>query len=323
LIPTLNEENFIEDCIYSLINGNYPNKLIELIVIDGGSTDQTLDRIAKLDKGQCSIKCIHNDKKIVPSAINMGGASASNDVILLAGAHAIYHEDYILYSVETLISEQCASVGGVITPIAKTPKGKAIALATSSKFGIGNAKYRYAKDKQSVDTVFAGCFLKSSIDEIGGFNEKWVRNQDYEFNFRLRAQVGKIILDPRIKCQYYCRETITSLSNQYRDYGYWRFYTSLRHPSSFTIRQAIPNLLLLGLFISLVITLCGSWLGIVLPLIYLCANIAASIQLCFERNDYQHLMLFVIIFTTLHLSWALGFFKGALTWLKTKLLNTC
>ena len=312
LIPTFNEENFIKECLFSLVNGNYPTNLLEIIVIDGGSNDNTVEYIKTLSKSHTFIKCLHNPKKIVPSSMNIGLKKAKNDIVIRADAHALYDENYLVQSVLTLLEENCASVGGVITPIAKTVTGKAIAVATTSKFGIGNAKYRYAKKRQSVDTVFAGCWKKQNVEKIGGFNENWVRNQDYELNCRLRAEIGKIILNPNIKCQYYCRETIPSLFKQYFSYGFWRFYTFRQHPSSFTVRQAAPLLLLLGLIVSTLLCLYSVKLGLVIPATYVCANIIASLQLSLKNKNLKLLGLLPIIFMTLHLSWALGFTKSAI-----------
>ena len=320
IIPCLNEGDFIESCINSLIQGNYPSELLEIIIVDGGSTDNTIKIVNSINKNGASIKILNNPKQIVPTALNIGVASSTYDIILLAGAHAIYDANYISQSVKTLLNEKCSSVGGVITPTARTFTGKAIAIGTSSKFGIGNAKYRYAKEKQESDTVFAGCMRKESINRIGGFNEAWVKNQDYEFNHRLRDKVGPIILDPQVKCQYFCRENISSLAKQYFSYGYWRFNTLKQHPNSFTVRQAAPLALFSALTISLVLLILNSNLGLIFPLFYLVSTIIASIWISISNNVLKYIVILPIIFITLHLSWAMGFVTNAFNTLKNKII---
>jgi len=174
-----------------------------------------------------------------------------------------------------------------------------------------NAKYRYSTSRQSVDTVFGGCWKKENVKEVGGFNELWVRNQDYEFNCRLRKIIGKIILEPKAICHYYCRETIAQLASQYYQYGFWRYKTYLEHSSSFGIRQAMPVALLIGLVASALLTIFGSALGLLLPLVYASTSLAVSSVLSVRHKRINYLVLLPLVFATLHLAWAFGFIKNA------------
>lgn len=313
LIPTYNEEGFIKDCVESLVCNSYPIDKIETLIIDGGSTDNTVQIITSLQSLYPQIKLLSNPKKTVPSAMNIGAQQASHPILIWCGSHAKYGRDYLKNSVEILLTEsECASIGGVITPIATTFVGQAIASATCHKFGIGNALYRYATKRSIVDTVFGGCFYKSSVDAVGGFNEEWVRNQDYEFNYRLRTQVGNIILDPSIMCEYYCRESIPKLAHQYFQYGYWRFRTLQMHPHSLTLRQTAPLLLILGLLGSLILLLSGNSFGFLIPASYLTINLIASISIILKEKKAHFISVLPVIFATLHLSWGAGFIISAI-----------
>lgn len=313
IVPTFNEENFIDDCIKSLLNGSYPKELIEILIIDGGSTDSTHEVIATLtNASDANIQLLHNPKKITPAAVNIGITNAQHNIVIWVGAHAIYDNDYLVSLVKTLIEKDYASVGGLLSPVGKTKTGEAIAVATTHKFGIGNAKYRYATTRQSVDTVFGGCWKKENITKIGGFNERWVRNQDYEFNCRLREHIGEIILEPKAKCYYFCRETITQLAKQYYQYGFWRHQTYLKHPNSFGLRQAMPVLLLLGLVCSAILAILDNKLSLLLPLVYLLSSLIVSLILSLKHKHFSYLILLPLIFATLHLVWAFGFIKGAI-----------
>lgn len=322
IIPTLNESGFIVNCVESLLLGEYPSEKIEVLIIDGGSNDGTIDQVNTLCSKHSNIRLIENPKKIVPAAMNIGVAAASNDILMWCGAHAIYDKTYIKNSVRTLLEESnAASVGGVITPIANTRTGKAIAIATSHKFGIGNAQYRIANKRQTVDTVFGGCFYKSSVLKIGGFNENWIRNQDYEFNHRLRSLVGPIVLDPNIRCQYFCRESISALWKQYYHYGFWRLNTLIKHPSSFRLRQAAPVLLCFGLGLSLILIVKGSIIGLIIPIAYTGIGILISCHMSLKKKQASLLIYLPIIFATLHLSWGLGFIKNSFNTIYLRLLK--
>ncbi len=303
--------------------GSYPIEKIEVLIIDGGSTDRTKKEVIELKLEGLDIKLLDNPKKITPAAMNIGVANASHELLMWCGAHAIYDLEYVRQSIQTLLdTPDASSVGGVIRPIAKTTMGNAIALATSSKFGIGNAKYRYATKRQEVDTVFGGCFRKADVLAIGGFNEHWVRNQDYEFNFRLRTQIGPIVLEPAIQCQYYCRESLGALAKQYHSYGYWRYNTLRSHPSSFTYRQAAPVLLCAGLAISSIGIALGYPLFWLLPAIYIAVSSAVATKAALKENKAVLAILLPAVFATLHLSWGTGFIKNVLSSTYKKLTFT-
>ncbi|NNC99273.1 MAG: glycosyltransferase [Gammaproteobacteria bacterium] len=312
IIPTFNEESFIVECINSLVDGNYPLERMELLVVDGHSNDQTQKKVLDLAAEHGIIKLLQNPKRIVPAAVNVAIAAATHDILVWVGAHAIYDADYLVNSVKVLVEEDCASAGGIITPVGKSIVGKAIAAATASAFGVGKPKYRHADKRQAVDTVFGGCWRKENIVKIGGFNEQWVRNQDYELNCRLRELVGEIILDPGIRCQYYCRESIPALARQYYDYGYWRFRTFLKHPESFTTRQAAPLLLFAGILISPALSYFNPVLASLVPLTYGLALISVGAMLSVKHRQPLYAFLLPVIFATLHLCWAVGFIKSGL-----------
>ena len=312
VIPTFNEEGFIDQCLQSLLSGSYPAELLEILVVDGGSEDKTRDQILEIAKQHPSIRILENKKKIVPAAVNLGVAQAQHDIILWLGAHAKYDHDYITNSVRCLTSNHCVGVGGVISPLGITDTGKAIARATMSRFGIGNAKYRLAKSKQVVETLFGGCWYKDTFLEVGGFDESWVRNQDFEFNYRLRKQ-GDLILDPSIKCQYFCRNSLSGLTRQYFQYGFWRIQTMLRYPNSIMLRQLAPIGLVVVLFFSVILLLFKSSTGLLVPVAYSLGILAASILASSREGGAKQFFLLLIIFPILHLAWGVGAIWGLIT----------
>lgn len=314
IIPTLDEERFIVNCIDSLISGDYPSSKIEILIIDGGSKDNTKTVVEQAKVGDAKLRVIDNPKKIVPAALNIGIREAKHEIIMWAGAHAKYNRDYVSAIVETLMTEKCASAGGLLLPTADTFLGKSIAIATSSRFGIGNAKYRFAQILQEVDTVFGGCWRKADIQKIGGFNESWVRNQDFELNLRLRNDVGPIVLNPEAKCFYYCRESAWSLAKQYFGYGYWRCRTVLRYRSSFTTRLAAPLFLLGGLGISGVLLIYKHPVGYILPIVYGISLLVVSAYQAVKHRSLLHFPTLPIMFATIHLSWAAGFYWSLFKW---------
>ena len=86
--------------------------------------------------------------------------------------------------------------------------GKSISYVLSSKFGVGNSKFRTNSKSGYVDTVPFGTFKKEIFDKIGYFDERLERNQDSEFNNRIVRKEGKIYLFNDISIIYHPRERI-------------------------------------------------------------------------------------------------------------------
>ncbi len=309
LIPTLNEENYIQECIESLINGISTLETYEIFVIDGGSTDKTLEITRDLQMKDSRIKILENRNKIVASAVNLGVKHAKYEYIIWCGAHAIYENGYIEKSLEVHQQVECSSSGGVIEPISKTFLGSLIAICTKSKFSGGGADYRHADERTEASSVFGGCFKKEVFLAVGGFNTQWVRNQDLEFNSRLRKQVGPIIVDPAIRCKYYCRDSLNGLSKQYFQYGYWRYITSRLHPMSFKLRLLAPPILVASSFALILMSIGYSTIYLLPILAYLVMCLMAAVIEAKRNNDLSptSVVIMTIIFANIHYSWGLGF----------------
>ena len=160
-----------------------------------------------------------------------------------------------------------------------------------------------------VDTVMGGCWRRRDVEAVGGFNEKWTRNQDSEFNFRLREKIGGILLVPWVKCRIYVRESLYGLIKQYYQYGFWRSKTVLTHPRSLKIRQILPVLFVIGLIFSIIIDLKLFYL---LVFVYFIANIMAVFA-SKEKIDWRSRLSMLCVFPSMHLSWGIGFIRGLIS----------
>jgi len=190
--------------------------------------------------------------------------------------------------------------------------GQATALSTSSPFGVGGARFHYSEREEWVDTVYMGAWPREVFDSVGFFDEEFVRNQDDEFNYRLIAQGGEILLSPRIKSRYYNRSTHRALWRQYFQYGYWKVRVMQKHPRQMRLRQFIPPLFVSALLICLLTTpffTPSKWMFSLVAGSYVIANVGASIFTAGKRN-WRLLPLLSITFVILHVSYGLGFLLG-------------
>ncbi len=220
LIPVLNEEQHIGICLDSILYDGDINYNVEIIILDGGSTDKTLEIINSYINKSRNIKILNNEKKFIPDALNLGILNSNSEYIIRLDAHTVYSADYINKCIETIKNSPAdvVNVGGIIKTVSTQNNivGNAIADVLSSKFGVGNSIFRVSVPNKNVyvDTVPFGCFKKSIFDEIGLFNVKQHRNEDLEFNYRIVKNSKKIILNPEIVSMYYVRDDFKKLIKQ-------------------------------------------------------------------------------------------------------------
>ena len=320
IVPCYNEEKNIGLLLEALNQQIYPHELIEIIIVDGLSTDQTL-RIISDEKEKyinLSIKVITNPQKNIPSALNIGIRNSLGEIIVRMDAHSIPDPNYINFCVEDLNNKKGSNVGGrwIIVPGSESKMGKCISLAASHPFGVGDAKYRYSSEPGYVDTVPFGSFYRDLIDEIGYFNEDLLANEDYEFNVRIRKSGKKIYFDPRIKTQYIARDTIRSLSKQYWRYGFWKFRMLRKYPDTLRWRQAIPPIFVTGIILLILISIFKPMVWILLSIItllYILILCIGTLSVIDIKTESYCLFGIPIAIIVMHFSWGLGFIYSLTT----------
>ncbi|MCY6483575.1 glycosyltransferase family 2 protein [Clostridium aestuarii] len=311
VIPCRNEEKYIGECLEAFMKQTYPKELFEVLVCDGFSDDKTRDIVKKYGKKYNNIKLIDNKGLSAPKGMNAGIKYSKADIIIIFGAHAYPDKDFIKNNVEVLQNNEIGCAGGPIKTISENDVGRAIALAMSSPFGVGNALFRYAKKEMYVDTVAFGAYKRSVFGSIGYFDEELVRNQDDELNYRVCKEGYKILLSPKIKSTYYSRGSLKKLWKQYYQYGFWKVRVMQKHGKTASIRHLVPmsfvitNTLgiILGIFFKPILIL---WL--IEIIMYLALDTMASIKLV--KNKFKLIRYIPFIFPILHISYGLGFING-------------
>lgn len=321
IMPIFNEAASIPQSLGAVLNQNYPPELLEILVVDGGSTDDTPAIVQAMSQNCHRVRMLPNPRRITPSSLNVGILAATGDIIVRVDGHTVIAPDYVSQCVTSLVQGKADNVGGLMRPIGTTYVGQAIALAISSPFGVGDSKFHYSQQEQYVDTVYLGAYWRKIFDQIGLFDETLAINQDYELNYRLRQAGGKILLNPAVRSIYTPRSSLRSLWRQYFRYGQGKVRTLHKHPESLRWRQAVPP----GLVGTLLSTLVGglfwkpfrSLFGL-LAGCYLLANLVAS-TIGARRAGWRYWPVLPFIFATIHFAWGLGFWFGlALALLKPK-----
>ena len=253
ILPVRNEESSIARALGCLLAQDYPPDRMEIIVADGMSTDGTRQIVARAAAKDARICLIDNPRHIMAAGFNAGLSLSRGDVIVMMGGHSVLAPDYLKLCCSVLEHGIADCVGGPIRTVCQTAGAEAIALAMSSRFGVGGVAFRVGSpEPKYVDTVAFGAYTRRIVQQAGPLDEELVRDQDDEFNYRIRGLGGKILLVPQIRSWYTSRSSIRSLWRQYFQYGYWKVRVMQKHPRQMQWRHFVPAALVSALFFFLV-----------------------------------------------------------------------
>jgi len=315
IIPCLNEEKHIAHCLDSILLSDYYRSKIEILVVDGMSSDKTREIVVSYSKKYAYIKLLLNPDKIVPKAMNLAIKEAKGEYIIRLDAHASYPENYFSKLIEWHQKLNADNVGCVIVTEVKnlTKKSASIKEILSHKFGVGNSDFRTGiTEVKEVDTVPFGCYKKEVFEKYGLYDERLIRNQDIELNKRIINGGGKIYLIPDLKCTYYARENFTDLAKNNFANGKWNILTAYytKTLNSLSLRHFIPLLFLLSLLVPLFFSIFIPKFAYV-TLFSLSSYLALVIIMSFKLRDKKNSFFYLIMsFLTLHLSYGLGSLMG-------------
>jgi len=314
IMPIRNEAAFIGRSLGAVLAQDYPHDRMEVLVADGMSTDDTRTIVQQLAARHpdIQVRLIDNPGKIVPTGFNAALAQARGDVIVRVDGHTIIAPDYVRECMAVLERSGADNVGGRMVAVGTTALGQAVALATSSRFGVGGARFHYSDREEWVDTVYMGAWPRRVFEQLGGFDPELVRNQDDEFNYRLRAQGGRILLSPRIRSQYHNRTSLRSLWRQYYQYGFYKVRVLQKHPRQMRLRQFVPPAFVASILGGALLSPLNKRLRALWALVitaYAVANLMASWRIA-RKAGRAHLRRLPLVFSILHFSYGLGFLHG-------------
>ena len=317
IIPCRNEAQFIAKCLDCVLEQDYPRARMEILVAEGGSADGTRKILESYTKSFPLVRWFDNPGKTSPCGLNILIRQARGEIIIRLDAHARYPQNYISKCVGYLIETGADNVGGVCVtlPGADTLTARAISLALSCRFGMGDALFRTGVNvPTSVDTVPFGCFRRGVFDKVGLFDEDLVRSQDCELNHRIIKNGGKIVLIPEIISYYYARENFQKLATSYAQYGYFKAFTAVKLGGVFTVRQFIPGIFVGSLWVLLTLSCVYPfffWIFLCDLAAYALADILFSARSALKNGVRMFPLLFVAFFL-IHVSYGYNYLRGVL-----------
>jgi succinoglycan biosynthesis protein ExoA len=302
VMPIRNEAEHLAAAVAAVRSQDYPGRVRVFLGV-GPSEDGTESVAAELAASGDDLVVVDNPSGRTPSALNAAIRAGAAPVIVRVDGHSELSEGYIRRAVETMRRTGAANVGGLQVPVPTTPFEEAVAAATTSWLGTGGASYRVGGDEGPVDTVYLGVFDRSAIEAVGLFDERLIRNQDYELNIRLREASGTVWFDPQLSVGYRPRGSWRALARQYYEYGYWKAVVIRMHPDSARLRQIAPPVAVLGIVAGVAMSRRHP------PLAVIPAGYAAVVVTTAVRTSHR---LVALVAPVLHGCWTFGLVVGAL-----------
>lgn len=317
LIPCRNERDYIEKCLDSVLAMTRPSGVeIEILVLDGLSTDGTPDIVKHIAAREPLVGFHTNPGRVQSAAMNVGLVCAKGDWIMRLDAHSFYPNDYLGECLSTAIRTGADNVGGlfITQPGADSYEGQLVQALTTHKFGVGDSGFRTDINEGPVDTVPYGFYRRSVFSKFGGFDERLVRAQDYEFNRRIRKMGGVIYLNPKIRVYYFNQKTLYRFLRKQvvleAPYNAYLWYVA---PYAFTPRHAITGLFSSGVICGAVLSYYSQLLLTVYVAVlasYGLLSVVASMQQAMRYRRPVHIIALPLCFFAFHFFHGLGILSG-------------
>jgi glycosyltransferase involved in cell wall biosynthesis len=314
LIPARQEEAHIRQTLAAVLDQEVDTSY-EVLVIDGRSPDRTREIVGEIAAEDDRVRLLDNPGRIVPTAMNVGIREARGEFVVRVDGHCRIPRDYLREVLAAFRETGSECVGGAMVAEGEGFWGETIGLATSTSFGMGGQRFHARGEAREMDTVYLGAYVRQVLHDIGMYDERFVRNQDDELNYRLRAGGGKVSFTPRIWAAYTNRATLRKLFSQYAQYGFWKVRLYRKHPRQLNPRHLVPAAFVTAIAASLV---AGAWLGGLgwlmpagLLALYFAAATVSSVA---EGIPLARLPVVLLAYLTVHLGYGAGFLAGLAAW---------
>jgi succinoglycan biosynthesis protein ExoA len=304
VVPVLNEERHLAEAVERILGQDYPGEL-EIVLALGPSKDRTDGVAAELAARDRRVRTVRNPSGRTPSGLNAAIRASSSPVVVRVDGHGLLNPGYIRTAVRLLMQTGAANVGGVMAAEGVTHFTKAVAAAMTSVFGVGGARFHTGGEAGESDTVYLGVFRRDVLERLGGYDESFLRAQDWELNHRIRSSGGVVWFSPELSVTYRPRSSLLALGKQYFHYGRWRRVVMRQHPGTANARYLAPPATVVACVVGVVAAPLSAW-TLVIPAGYGAGIVGASV-LIGRGLPLRAKLVLPAVLGTMHWSWGIGF----------------
>jgi succinoglycan biosynthesis protein ExoA len=308
IVPALDEERSIERCLASVLAQDEPR--LQVIVVDGGSRDATVSIVKEIAAEDPRVELIPYGMASIPGSLNAGLAAADAPWLVRVDAHSTIPPGYVTAVLDHLETGRWGGVGGRKDAVAETTRGRAIAAALSSRFGVGNSVYHYGTERRVVDHIPFGAYATETLRRFGGWDERLAANEDFELDYRLRRAGLRLLFDPDVRIEWRCRETIGGLFRQYVRYGRGKADVATLHPASLQARHLAPPALVVLLVVAAGASVASPAIGLAIGSPYAVALAIAVAVTARKVASARARAMLPAAFAAMHVGWGVGFLRG-------------
>jgi Glycosyl transferase family 2 len=320
VMPVRNEELNLAESVRSVLGQDYPGEL-EVVLAVGPSRDQTLQLSERIAAADPRITVVPNPTGHIPCAVNAAIKASRHSIVARVDGHALLPKGYLRTAVQELRKTGAANVGGIMAAEGVTPFQQAVAWAMTSAYGVGAAKFHTGGRPGPVDSVYLGVYRRAAIEQVGGYDETYLRAEDWELNHRIRLAGGVVWFQPALRVTYRPRASVRMLAAQYFHYGRWRRVVARQHAGTVNPRYLAPPAAVLLMALGVLAGLAGlgglfSGAGGIWPAILTCGFAIPALYAAgvtgVAMTAGRHLRLKVAarlpaVLATMHIAWGVGF----------------
>ncbi|MFI0739772.1 glycosyltransferase family 2 protein [Streptomyces sp. NPDC021100] len=305
IMPVLNEERHLRTSVRHILEQDYAGEL-EVVIALGPSADRTDEIAAELVREDPRVHTVPNPTGRTPAALNAAIKASRHPIVVRVDGHGMLSPDYIKTAVRLLDETGAQNVGGIMHAEGENDWERAVAAAMTSKIGVGNAAFHTGGEAGPAETVYLGVFRREALERQGGYNEEFIRAQDWELNFRIREAGGLIWFSPELKVSYRPRPSVRALAKQYKDYGRWRHVVARFHKGSINLRYLAPPTAVVAIAAGVVVGAAVTPWALAVPGGYLAAIVAGSVP-AGKGLPLKARAQIPVALATMHMSWGFGF----------------